>query len=322
VEAGVWGHGIKEDPGRRLLRHRRLLLLHERRRDHVPGGSASGCHHRDDGRLDGAQRRVVGGGLQAAPGVDPPVTVCHREARRTLAVRRVRRPRGRLRGVPEARVQVAGGEAIGGRGDDGIAQGVVVRLEDEGHILVEKIVGPKGTEEEGRHRAPLGRAALLGVAGHEDLDARRAADLLEELAAVAAGHVGDGDGAQRGLPRGGGVGHEELLRVDGVAQRDAAELEVDADVDAAAGAQPHGAHLEVRDRDLRALPRGRDQKRQQVLHGRHSGGSGAALGILRAHDEPRQLQRRGRGLRRLWRRLLLPHCSLRSKTLTRLATSI
>ena len=41
--------------------------------------------------------------------------------------------------------------------------------------------------------------------------------LLEELAAVAAGHVGDGDGAQRGLPRGGGVGHEELLRVDGVA---------------------------------------------------------------------------------------------------------
>jgi len=131
----------------------------------------------------------------------------------------MRRPRGRLRGLPEARVQVAEGEAIGGRGDDGIAQGVVVRLEDEGHILLEEIVGPEGTKEEGRHRAPLGHVALLDVAGHEDLDARCAADLLEELAAVAAGHVGDGDGAQRGLPRGGGVGHEELLRMDGVAQR-------------------------------------------------------------------------------------------------------
>jgi hypothetical protein len=72
-------------------------------------------------------------------------------------------------------------------------------------------------------------------------------------------HDGDGDGA-RGLPRGSGVGHEELLRVDGVAQRDAAELEADADVDAAAGAQAHGAHAEVRDRDACELPRGRDQK--------------------------------------------------------------
>ena len=80
------------------------------------------------------------------------------------------------------------------------------------------------------------------MAGHEDVDAHRAVDLLEELAAVAAGHVGDGDGAQRGLPRGGGVGHEELLRVDGVAQRDAVELDANADVDAAAGTQPHGAH--------------------------------------------------------------------------------
>ena len=98
------------------------------------------------------------------------------------------------------------------------------------------------------------------MAGHEDVDAHRAVDLLEELAAVAAGHVGDGDGAQRGLPRGGGVGHEELLRMDGVAQRDAAELDADADVDAAAGVQPHGAHAEVRDRDACELPRGRDQK--------------------------------------------------------------
>ena len=78
---------------------------------------------------------------------------------------------------------------------------------------------------------------------------------------MAAGHVGDGDGAQRGLPRGGGVGHEELLRVDGVAQRDAVELDANADIDAAAGAQPPGAHVENRDRDACELPHGQDRSR-------------------------------------------------------------
>uniref|UniRef100_A0A0A9E593 CDA1 n=1 Tax=Arundo donax TaxID=35708 RepID=A0A0A9E593_ARUDO len=282
----MWGHRVQEDPGRRLLRHRRPLLLHERRRHHVPGGDASSCYHRNDGRLDGAQCRVVGCRLQAAPGVDPPVAVSHREPRGALTVRRMRRPSGRLRGLSQSLLQVAGNEAIRNRGD-GVAQGVVVRLEDEGDIVREEIVGAEGAEEKRRHRAPLGRAVFLGVGGDKDLDAGGAAHLLEELAAVAARHVGDGDGAQRGFPRGGRVGDEELLGVDGLRQRDAAELEVHADVDAATGAQPHGTHGEPRDRGARALHRRRHQQRQQVLHGRDAGRRGGALGLLRAHHEPR-----------------------------------
>uniref|UniRef100_C6JRT1 Uncharacterized protein n=1 Tax=Sorghum bicolor TaxID=4558 RepID=C6JRT1_SORBI len=121
------------------------------------------------------------------------------------------------------RVQVTGGDAIGGRGDDGIAQGVVVRL--------------KGMEEEGRHRAPLGREALLGMPA-----ARNWRQWPQGMWETATARSADS-------PRGGGVGHEELLRVDGVAQRDAVELDANADVDAAAGAQPHGAHAKNRDRD-------------------------------------------------------------------------
>lgn len=85
------------------------------------------------------------------------------------------------------------------------------------------------------------------LVGDEDLEGGGVAELLVELAAVAAGGGGDGDGEEAGAAVDGEVGEEELLGVDGVVEGDAGEFEIDADEDAAVGAEADGADVEVGD---------------------------------------------------------------------------
>ena len=80
-----------------------------------------------------------------------------------------------------------------------------------------------------------------------DLEIGGVSELLEELAAVAAGGGGDGEGEEAGDAGGGEVGDEELLGVDRVVEGDAGELEVDAEEDPAVGSQPGGADVVVGD---------------------------------------------------------------------------
>lgn len=75
----------------------------------------------------------------------------------------------------------------------------------------------------------------LFVGCDEDLEVGGVAELLEELAAMAAGGGGDGDGEEAGAAVYGEVGDEKLLGVDGVVEGETRELKVDADEDPTVG---------------------------------------------------------------------------------------
>ena len=47
-----------------------------------------------------------------------------------------------------------------------------------GGVLGEEVAGAEGAGQERRQRAPLGRAAVGGIGGHQDGDPGGAADLL------------------------------------------------------------------------------------------------------------------------------------------------
>ena len=68
----------------------------------------------------------------------------------------------------------------------------------------------------------------------------RVVQLRQELPAVPAGRRVERDAPEPRLAVPGGVGHQELLGVHAVAQREARELRVDAHVQAARGAQADG----------------------------------------------------------------------------------
>lgn len=88
---------------------------------------------------------------------------------------------------------------------------------------------------------------LILVGRDEDLEVGGVAELLQELAAVAAGGGGDSEGEEAGGAVDGEVGEEELLGVDGVVEGGADEFQVDAGEDAAVGGQADGADVVVGD---------------------------------------------------------------------------
>ena len=119
----------------------------------------------------------------------------------------------------------------------------MVGLQEKGSALGEEIVGTEAVWEEVGERGEL--VGLVG--GYEKLDVLGVAELLEELAAVAAGGGRDCEGGERGLAVEGEVGYEELFGVDGVVEREAGEFEVDTDVDPTRGSDSDGGDPEVRD---------------------------------------------------------------------------
>jgi len=119
----------------------------------------------------------------------------------------------------------------------------VVGFQEKGSGRREEVVGAELVREEVRERGELRRF----VGGNHDIHVGGGAEVLEELAAVAAGGGGDGEGGEVGLRIQREVADEELLRVDRVVEGEARKLEVDTDEDAAGGAQAHGGDLEVGD---------------------------------------------------------------------------
>ena len=121
------------------------------------------------------------------------------------------------------------------------------------------------------------------LVGDEDFEVGGVGELLEELAAMAAGRGGDGEGEEGGLGVEEEVGDEELFGVDGVVEGEARELEVDADEDATGGAGADGGDREVGDwwagKDLG----GGDQGGEEVGDGGEAAGLGQGLG-LRCRD--------------------------------------
>nr|GMC65415.1 PRA1 family protein F3-like [Ipomoea batatas] len=125
-------------------------------------------------------------------------------------------------------------------------------LEEERGFVVEKIEGSEMAGEELGQGCEgdvtgFGDDVIFGLGGDEDLEGGRVAELLEELAAVAAGGGGDGEGDEAGPAVGEEIGDEELLGVDGVGEREAGELHVDSDEDAAVGGEANGGDAEVGD---------------------------------------------------------------------------
>lgn len=103
--------------------------------------------------------------------------------------------------------------------------------------------------------------------GDEDFQGGGVAEFLIELAAVAAGSGGDGDSEEAGAVVDGEVGEEELLGVDGVVEGETGEFEIDADEDAAIGAEADGADVEVGDWGAGEGLGGVDKVGEEVEHG-------------------------------------------------------
>lgn len=82
------------------------------------------------------------------------------------------------------------------------------------------------------------------VACDEDFDVGCVADFLQELAAVAAGSVGDGEALKGGFGIEGEIGDEELFGVDRVVERETRELEIGSEEYAAGGSETDGANVE------------------------------------------------------------------------------
>jgi len=95
---------------------------------------------------------------------------------------------GLQRGKREIRVGVVGNGS-------GEREGVVARLQEERSGFGEKIVGAEAVGEEVGERGEV----RVRVGGDQDLDVGGVAEFLEELAAVAAGGGGDGEGVEAGL---------------------------------------------------------------------------------------------------------------------------
>jgi len=117
----------------------------------------------------------------------------------------------------------------------------VVGFQEKGSAEGEEVVGTELVREEVRERGELRR----GVGGNQDVHVGGGAKFLEELAAVAAGGGGDGEGGEVGLRIQGEIAEEELLGVDRVVEGEARKLQVDAHEDSAGWAQAHGGHREV-----------------------------------------------------------------------------
>lgn len=107
----------------------------------------------------------------------------------------------------------------------------------------------------------------IGFGGYEEIDVLGVADLLEELAAVATRSRGDGEVAKVGFGIEGEISEEELLGVDGVVERKGGELEVDAEEDAAGGAETDGSNVVVGDRGTGEALGGVDKGREELEDG-------------------------------------------------------
>lgn len=116
------------------------------------------------------------------------------------------------------------------------------------------------------------------IVGDEDFEGGGVAEFLVELAAVAAGGGGDGDGDEGGAAVDGEVGEEKLLGVNGVVEGEAGEFEIDADEDAAVGAEADGADVEVGDWRAREGLGGVDEMGEEVEDGGEIERSGDGFG--------------------------------------------
>lgn len=141
----------------------------------------------------------------------------------------------------------------------GKRESVVTRLQEERDGFGEKVVGAEVVEEEVGERAEV----RVFMGGDEDLDVRGVAEFLKELAAMAAGGGGDGEGVEAGLGVVGHVGEEELFGVDGVVEGEAGELHVHAHEDAAGGGESDGGDGKVGDgRTGEGLSRGNEGREE------------------------------------------------------------
>lgn len=81
---------------------------------------------------------------------------------------------------------------------------------------------------------------------------------------MAAGGGGNGEVVEAGLGIEIEIGEEELLGVDGMVEGEVWELEVDAEEDAAGGAEPHGADVVAGDWRAGEALGGRDERGEEL----------------------------------------------------------
>ena len=146
---------------------------------------------------------------------------------------------------------------------------------------MEEIARAERLRNEARKRPEL---SLRSVGGDKDLDLRRAAKLLEKLAAVAAGDGGDGDVGDPPLAACYRVDDEELLGVDRLVQGHARKLKIHPQVDSPADSQSGGADAEIGDRRASESLRGGNEKGEELGDGEPLLG-GPFHGIFRRQDE-------------------------------------
>lgn len=240
---------MEQQPCSVILFDDRPFLLHQHRRNNLFIIPTAAGDEGDDGGLKRSQAGVISSGLNVRAFKNIPLGIEKRDAGGGRAVGRVRVIGGLQRRNRKSVEMIVLGKR----------ESVVTRLQEERDGFGEKVVGAEVVGEEVGERAEV----RVFMGGDEDLDVGGVAEFLKELAAMAAGGGGDGEGVEVGLDVVGHVGEEELFGVDGVVEGEAGELHVHAHEDATGGAESDGGDGKVGDgRTGEGLSRGNEGREE------------------------------------------------------------